>query len=181
MSGAGNVAKSAVLMIGAAFAISAFAAKSGLFTASQPTRVASATPVAPSVPTPKPAMPVGNIAYLYAQPNGHFMAELQVRGTTIRTMVDTGASVIALSYEDAEKIGRRPLPNDRTARFNTANGTVIAHLVRLQEVRLQGITLYDVDAAIMPKGAMNGTLLGMSFMRRLSGVETRGATMIMRQ
>jgi aspartyl protease family protein len=148
---------------------------------SHPQQAAAVIPAQPLPPKPTPIQVPSNAAYLYAQGNGHFMADLQIRGTPIRAMVDTGATVIAMSYEDAERIGRRPEPNDRTAKFNTANGTVTAHLVKLSEVRLQGITVYDVDAAIMPKGAMKGTLLGMSFMRKLSGVETRGATMVMRQ
>jgi aspartyl protease family protein len=123
----------------------------------------------------------GNTAMLYADPRGHFFADIQVRGIPIKTMVDTGASLVALSTEDAAKIGFKANPSDRKAQFNTANGVVTASLVRLPEVRLQGLTVYDVDAAIMPPGAMSGTLLGMSFMKKLSSFESRGSSMVMRK
>jgi aspartyl protease family protein len=122
-----------------------------------------------------------NSATLYADTRGHFFAHVQVSGTPVKVLVDTGASVVALSFEDAAKIGVRPSPNDRKAQFNTANGIVTASLVRLPEVRLQGITVFDVEAAIMPRGAMNGTLLGMSFMKKLSSFESRGVSMVMRK
>jgi aspartyl protease family protein len=122
-----------------------------------------------------------NSATLYADSRGHFFAHVQVSGTPVKVLVDTGASLVALSFEDAEKIGLRPSPNDRKAQFNTANGIVTGSLVRLPEVRLQGITVFDVEAAIMPRGAMNGTLLGMSFMKKLSGFESRGVSMVMRK
>lgn len=133
----------------------------------------------PSAAAPAPAG--GNTAMLYADPRGHFFADIQVRGIPIKTMVDTGASVIAMSTEDAAKIGLRANPSDRKAQFNTANGIVTASLVKLPEVRLQGLTVFDVEAAIMPPGAMHGTLLGMSFMKKLASFESRGTSMVMRK
>jgi aspartyl protease family protein len=125
--------------------------------------------------------PAGNTAMIYSDPRGHFYADIQVRGIPIRTMVDTGASLVALSTEDAAKIGLRANPSDRKAQFNTANGVVTASLVQLPEVRLQGLTVFDVEAAIMPPGAMSGTLLGMSFMKKLASFESRGSSMVMRK
>jgi aspartyl protease family protein len=141
-------------------------------TASMPVRSGNAAPAGTTA---------GNTAMLYADPRGHFYADIQVRGIPIRTMVDTGASLVALSTEDAAKIGLRATPSDRRAQFNTANGVVTAVLVQLPEVRLQGLTVFDVEAAIMPPGAMKGTLLGMSFMKKLASFESRGSSMVMRK
>jgi aspartyl protease family protein len=135
-------------------------------------------PGAKTQPTPSV---IENSATLYADSRGHFFTHVQVSGTPVKVLVDTGASLVALSFEDAAKIGLRPSPSDRKAQFNTANGVVTASLVRLSEVRLQGITVFDVEAAIMPRGAMNGTLLGMSFMKKLSSFESRGVSMVMRK
>ena len=131
--------------------------------------------------SPQPANTSGNFATLYADARGHFIADVQIGGVPVKVLVDTGATLVALSAEDASKIGVRPSSNDRKARFNTANGIVTASLVRLPEIRLQGITIFDVEAAVMPVGALKGTLLGMSFMNKLASFESRGVSMVMRR
>jgi len=139
-------------------------------------------PVAASAAKPgAPAPAGGNTAILYADMNGHFAADLQVRGIPIRALVDTGATLVSFSAEDAAKFGLREEQGQRKARFNTANGMVMASLVKIPEMRLQGITVYDVEAAIMPRGALQGTLLGMSFMKKLQGYESRGTSMVLRK
>jgi aspartyl protease family protein len=131
---------------------------------------------------PAAAAPAGgNTAMLYADTRGHFHADIYIRGIPVRTLVDTGASLVSFSTEDAAKFGLRDEPNQKKAQFNTANGLVTASIVRIPEMRLQGITVYDVEAAIMPKGAMSGTLLGMSFMKKLQSYESRGSSMVLRK
>jgi aspartyl protease family protein len=149
-----------------------------------PANAAAAQATAPKAIAPAGAtqQPMGgNTAMLYADTRGHFHADIQVRGTPIRTLVDTGASLVTFSTEDAAKLGLRADSSQKTAQFNTANGMVTAHLIRIPEMRLQGITVYDVDAAILPPGAMKGTLLGMSFMKKLASYESRGTSMVMRR
>ena len=142
----------------------------------QHTAAIAARPSTPSQPQPQ-----GNTAILYADPRGHFVADIQVRGIPIRALVDTGATLVSFSAEDAAKFGLRAEPNQRQAQFSTANGIVSASLTRVPEMRLQGITVYDVEAAIMPPGAMQGTLLGMSFMKKLLSYESRGTSMVLRK
>jgi aspartyl protease family protein len=124
--------------------------------------------------------PAGSVV-LDADRRGHFFADVDVNGVYIRTMVDTGASMLALSAEDAEKAGISPRPGDKRGRVSTANGVVEVSVVRVAEVRLQGIRVSDVDAVIMPRGALQGTLLGMSFLNKLSSMEKRGDTLVLRQ
>ena len=83
--------------------------------------------------------------------------------------------------DDALKAGIRPKPGDYTVPMQTANGIVRAAKARIPEVRLQGIVVRDVEATIMPPGALNITLLGMSFLKRLKSFEMNGNTLVLKQ
>jgi len=101
---------------------------------------------------------------------GHFIAESQVNGVDIRFLVDTGASDVTLSPADAQRLGF-DLDNLNFNRvYQTANGTVMGAPIRLDEVRLGSIIVRDVRASV--NGAdMRNSLLGMSFLNRLSRYE----------
>jgi aspartyl protease family protein len=118
---------------------------------------------------------------LEADRRGHYQANLLINGVTVASLVDTGASVVAMSAEDAKRANIRPSEGARTARFSTANGVITATIVTIPEVRLQGVTIRNVEASIMPPGAMNGTLLGMSFLKKVSSFEIRGNTLVLRE
>ncbi len=142
------------------------------------TRAASAGAV--SAPVSAQSARSGGVVILDADRSGHFVASIQVEGTFVRSIVDTGATLVAFSHEDAARAGVHPRPGDRKARFATANGPVDATITRVGEIRLDNLVVRDVEAAIMPRGALQGTLLGMSFLRQLS-FESRGSTMVLRQ
>ena len=99
---------------------------------------------------------------------GHFFTTAEIEHRPIKVLVDTGASTVALSYEDAEEAGLRP----RTLNFDsvtyTANGKVGVARITLGRVQIGNIVVRDVDAVVLPKGAFDGTLLGMSFLNKLS-------------
>jgi aspartyl protease family protein len=105
---------------------------------------------------------------LKADRNGHYFAAADINGTTVAVMVDTGATGVALSYEDAEKVGLRPHGLDFNTPVNTANGLVKAARVQLRRVEVDNVRVRDVDGLVLPEGAMRGSLLGMSFLSRLS-------------
>lgn len=105
---------------------------------------------------------------LKAGHGGHFITPADINGTTIRVLVDTGATAVALSYEDAQSVGLRPGSLDYNVQVSTANGITQAARVRLKKVVIDGISVDDVDGLVLPEGALNGTLLGMSFLGRLS-------------
>ena len=86
-------------------------------------------------------------------------------------LVDTGATTVALTYEDAASAGIRPFPGDFTRRVSTANGSVAVAPVRLREVRIGDLTVRDVDAVVVPSGRLGTSLLGMSFLRHLGGFD----------
>ena len=114
----------------------------------------------------------GRVAFRAAS-GGHFQVEATVDGVAIRFLVDTGASDIVLRPADARRLGF-DLDRLRFSRiYQTANGTVRGAPVTLGEVTVGPIRLANVAASV--NGApMNQSLLGMSFLNRLSGYEVRG-------
>ena len=104
-----------------------------------------------------------------ANGKGHFITEISINGSRLTALIDTGASAVALSYEDAETAGI----DSRNLEFNvpvtTANGQVNAARVALDKVEIDGVRVDNVDGLVLPPGALTGTLLGMSYLSRLRG------------
>jgi aspartyl protease family protein len=96
-------------------------------------------------------------------------------------LVDTGASKVALSYEDADRVGLNPFVLRFDQPVATANGIVQAALITLQSVEIGNLVVYDVEGLVLPQGAMRGTLLGMSFLNRLSGFRISEGTLYLEQ
>ena len=111
---------------------------------------------------------------LRAERNGHFFARAHVNGRPIAVLVDTGATGIALSYEDARRLGLEPRESDYTLRTRTANGLARAAPITLNEIRIGDVEVRDLRGTIAQPGALHITLLGMEFIRRLSRFELRG-------
>ncbi|HMO29215.1 TIGR02281 family clan AA aspartic protease [Enterovirga sp.] len=105
---------------------------------------------------------------------GHFAVEGRVEGTPVPLMVDTGASLVVLREEDAERIGIHLRRSDFTGRSRTANGTGTYAPVTLRRLSVGGIEIRDVEAAIVPRGRLGVNLLGMSFLRRLRSFDISG-------
>jgi aspartyl protease family protein len=110
---------------------------------------------------------------------GHFQADARIEGQHIEFMIDTGASVIALTEADAIRIGVRPAPGDYRATVTTANGRVKAAPVRLASVDVGGLVVRDVEAMVLPDGALSENLLGMSFLSRLKRFELANGQMVL--
>lgn len=139
------------------------------------------TAEAQAVPAPQISANATGAVMLKADPRGHFNADLQVNGGRVAMMVDTGASIIALTHEDAQRAGVYPNPADFKIPISTANGSIGAAPVRLREVRLDRIVVRDVDAVVLPPGKLKTSLLGMSFLQRLSGFNVANNTLVLRQ
>jgi aspartyl protease family protein len=108
--------------------------------------------------------------------DGHFHATLEINGRPVRLMIDTGASGIVLSRRDAERVGLDPGSLTYAARAQTANGLVQIAPVRLDTVRLGDFTDTAVPAAVN-SGALDGSLLGMSYLDRFARIEIEDDTM----
>jgi aspartyl protease family protein len=116
---------------------------------------------------------------LRASRNGHFTLEAEVDGTPIDFMVDTGATTVVLSPQDASRVGLNPSTLDYNAVFETGNGHTRVALVTIDELTIGSLDLYDVPAAVITK-PMSMSLLGMSALERLDGYEVDGNQMILR-
>ena len=102
---------------------------------------------------------------LAADRNGHFISSGSINGSAVRFLVDTGATMVSMSVEDARNAGVNYLAGER-GYSQTANGVAKVFRVKLQEVTLGDITLRDVEGTVH-EGAMPVVLLGMSFLGKL--------------
>ena len=111
--------------------------------------------------------------------DGHFYVDADVNGARIRFLVDTGATYVALSPDDARSAGLRVFESDYTARTSTANGVTRVAPVTLRQIELDQLQLFDIKAVVLER-PMPVSLLGMSFLSRLQGYETRSDELILR-
>ncbi len=112
--------------------------------------------------------------------DGHFIARTQVNGKRISMIVDTGASTVVLRPEDARKAGIQVGALDYTVPVDTANGRAFAARVKLDRVSLGELTLERVEALVTRPGALQQSLLGMSFLSRLRSYEFSGNQLLMK-
>lgn len=101
---------------------------------------------------------------LQADSRGHYMVQGQINGGSVRMLLDTGATMIALPASEAVRLGI-DYRKGQTAYLNTANGTVAAYQVRLNTVKVGDIEINQVDAVVQEQG-LPIILLGMSFLNR---------------
>ncbi|HEY6834675.1 MAG TPA: TIGR02281 family clan AA aspartic protease [Pseudolabrys sp.] len=130
---------------------------------------------------PRDPVTSGRSLMIEADQQGHFQVESRIDGRHIDFMVDTGASTVALRESDAAQIGIRPLPVDYTATVSTANGKIKAAPAKLDRIEVGGITVYDVQALVLPDDALGVNLLGVSFLSRLKRYEYANGRMVLEQ
>ncbi|MEQ1683937.1 MAG: TIGR02281 family clan AA aspartic protease [Burkholderiaceae bacterium] len=106
----------------------------------------------------------GSQIVLTAGSGGHFMTAGAINGRAVRFMVDTGATSVSMSIAEAEHIGLDYRKGQRGF-VSTANGNAPAYKVRLGEVRVGDVVVYDVEATVLP-AQMEFILLGNSFLTR---------------
>jgi len=112
--------------------------------------------------------------------NGHFEANVNINGTTIRAMVDTGATTTVLTEADAARAGFDPSALAYNVPVSTANGVAMAARVVADEVSVGGIVRTRLPLLVTPAGQLDQSLLGMNFMGTLSGFDVRGDRLIFR-
>lgn len=104
---------------------------------------------------------------LNASEMGHFFTQLQINGgTPTRALIDTGASFIAIPASEAQRMGL-DYKKGRLSYSSTANGVVPTYLIQLDSVKVGDIEVFQVQASVH-EGALPVTLLGNSFLKRLS-------------
>jgi aspartyl protease family protein len=122
--------------------------------------------------SPRNAVPTqistgGRTVRLEGDARGHFRVDARVDGRSIDFLVDTGASAVVIRESDAARLGIFPRPSEYTGRTQTANGVAKYAPTRLNRIEINGITVRDVDAAVMADDALKTNLLGMTFLSRV--------------
>jgi len=112
--------------------------------------------------------------------DGHFRADAEINGRSIGVLVDTGATLVALSYEDAARAGVSVNPADFKHVSNTANGQARFARATLDHVRIGNIVVRNVPAAVSEPGRLGVTLLGMSFLSQVR-MEMRHGRLLLEQ
>ncbi len=112
---------------------------------------------------------------------GHFITDIKVAGQSLRAMVDTGASVVAINASAARRVGLALKPADFKYRVSTANGETIAASAILPSIEIGRVRLENVEAMVLRDDALSDTLLGMSFLRRLRHYEVSNGALVLTQ
>lgn len=111
-------------------------------------------------------------------PDGHFWLQAEINGYPASFMVDTGATLTAISTETAEAAGLKPRVGGLPVRMQTANGTVSADLTTIDEMRFGNVSARGLDAIIAP-GLGPTNVVGMNLLSRLASWRVEGGTMIL--
>jgi aspartyl protease family protein len=112
---------------------------------------------------------------------GHFRVAGRIDGRRVNFMVDTGASVIALTQRDAASLGIHPAERDYVAMVKTANGAMRVAPVELGMVEIDDLEVHNVAAVVLPPGVLNENLLGLSFLSRLRRFEYTDGKLVLEQ
>lgn len=113
----------------------------------------------------------GQEVILHKRLNGHFEADVTINGHRINMLVDTGASLLALTQADARRIGLDPDSMTYGMTIMTANGRGRAAPVMLKTVGIGPIDRQNVSAAVAEAGKLDQSLLGMTFLETLGSMQ----------
>jgi aspartyl protease family protein len=171
-------ASSAIVMV---FAVAFFVP--GLFSgdapppraATQSAEVATAAPVETAA-----RKDLFNEKSIPADAGGQYSVDVLIDGQSVRMMVDTGATMVVISADLADRLGLNPDGGPKW-KVQTANGESFATPTVLPSLDLGTIYMKDVPALIADRSAGQVSLLGASFLKRLSSVEQRNGVLILRQ
>jgi len=146
--------------------------------------VRAVAPSARSEAGPQDTSPVNHSGYmveLKAGLDGHYHSTAEINGRDVQVLVDTGATMVALTYEDAESAGIFVSESDFTHSAATANGTSRVAPVTLDSITIGDITVRNVRGMVTEPDALSVTLLGMTFLSQLERVDMRNGTLILEE
>ena len=120
----------------------------------------------------------GSTVELQRDSDGHFYADVQINGTPVRMLVDTGATGIALSRDDARSAGIATSIGMNDVVGEGADGSVHGEFVTVDRVTMGGKSASALEAVVLNNGQQS--LLGQSFLSKFDSVEIRGDTMVLK-
>jgi aspartyl protease family protein len=133
---------------------------------------------------PAPAAPemlLGKRVKVPADARGHFVANFKLNGRAVEALVDTGATTVAINGSTARRIGISLSKDDFKYEVRTANGMTRAAGVVIDRIQIGRILVQDVQAAVLDDAALDGTLVGMSFLNRLSKFQVQDGALLLVQ
>jgi aspartyl protease family protein len=136
---------------------------------------AHASPWSKDAPAPSRMRPT-EMVEIARDSQGQFHLEVDVSGESVRFLVDTGADVVALTEDDADRLGLKPDPSEYRPMLQTASGTGVAAPVEIDRLTIGGHELTDIAAVVVPD--LPVSLLGQSALRRLGSVTLQGDRLI---
>lgn len=122
---------------------------------------------------------IGGVTAIPKAADGHYWAEARVNTTTVKFLVDTGASVVALTPQDARRLGINLNTLTYDQDVTTASGKTQAARVVIDRVQIGQSQMDDVEALVIREG-LSTSLLGMSYLGRLSRFEATQGSLILR-
>lgn len=137
----------------------------------RPVKAEHVSPWSKDAPPPKRGG-TAEMVEILRDSQGQFHLNVDVGGEPVRFLVDTGADVVALTEDDAERLGLRPDPSEYRPMLQTASGTGMAAPVEIDRLTIGGRDLTGVDAVVVPD--LPVSLLGQSALRRLGSVTLKG-------
>jgi aspartyl protease family protein len=120
----------------------------------------------------------GTETRLTRAPDGHYWLRAEINGYPASFLVDTGATLTAVSTETAAAAGLAPRQGGLPVRMQTANGSVAAEMTTIDELRFGNVAARGLDAIIAP-GLGPTNVIGMNLLSRLSSVRLEGNQMIL--
>jgi len=163
--------------IGALSAVGAAKAVTAMDQARAPAAERAAIVV--DAPAQAPAAPTSSAASIAKARDGHYWAEARVNNSQVRFLVDTGATAVALTTDDARRLGFSPSGLTYGYTVTTASGQARAAKVMLNSISIAGARVNNVEALVIEKG-LDTSLLGMTYLGRLSRWEATPNALILR-
>lgn len=141
----------------------------------RPAKSAHASPWSKDAPAPKRGG-TAEMVEIARDAQGQFHLNVDIGGEPVRFLVDTGADVVALTEDDADRLGLRPDPSEYRPMLQTASGTGMAAPVEIERLTIGGRELTGIEAVVVPD--LPVSLLGQSALRRLGSVTLKGDRLI---
>jgi aspartyl protease family protein len=114
---------------------------------------------------------------LSADGRGHFSGQFRINGKTVQGLVDTGASAVTINESTARKLGFGVNSLDFRYQMNTANGKTAGALITLDRIEIGNVRVRQVEAFVLRDDALSGTLIGMTFLKKLRSFQVEDGSL----